>query len=221
MKAVVKTKPEFGAVEALDMPMPKIEPNEVLVQIKACGICGSDLGLYEWREADRFRFGIPIEPPVIIGHEPAGVVAEVGAEVPESWGSCDAVVLTSLVHHPHRNTSARFYAVSGEVSWANGDPVDGSLPAKRVFDAIRAIAIAAGGALKQFLVGVDDALAEQPMGPIEVGRTCPATSRASRRFASAIRYGRNDSTSRRSSSNLTLKALSSPVDTFTASVAVC
>ena len=63
MKAVVKTKPEPGAIEAMDMPMPKIEPNEVLVQIKACGICGSDLGLYEWREADRFRLGIPIKPP--------------------------------------------------------------------------------------------------------------------------------------------------------------
>ena len=86
MKAVVKTRPEPGAVEAMDMPMPKIEPNEVLVQIKACGICGSDLGLYEWREADRFRLGIPIKPPVIIGHEPAGVVAELGSEVPESWG---------------------------------------------------------------------------------------------------------------------------------------
>jgi threonine dehydrogenase-like Zn-dependent dehydrogenase len=58
----------------------------VLVQIKACGICGSDLGLYEWREADRYRLGIPIKPPVIIGHEPAGVVAEIGPEVPSSYG---------------------------------------------------------------------------------------------------------------------------------------
>lgn len=86
MKAVVKTKPEFGAIEAVDMPVPKIEYNEVLVQIKACGICGSDLGLYEWREPDRYRLGIPIIPPVIIGHEPAGVVVELGSEVPASWG---------------------------------------------------------------------------------------------------------------------------------------
>ncbi|MFC1970481.1 zinc-binding dehydrogenase [Chloroflexota bacterium] len=101
MKAVVKIRPEPGAIEAMDMPMPKIQPNEVLVQIKACGICGSDLGLYEWREPSRFRSGIPIKPPVIIGHEPAGVVAEIGSEVPkicglktgdrvacDSWGGC-------------------------------------------------------------------------------------------------------------------------------------
>lgn len=86
MRAVVKARAEFGAIEPADMPAPKIEPNEVLVQIKACGICGSDLGLYEWRESDRYRLGIPIQPPVIIGHEPAGVVAELGPEVPASWG---------------------------------------------------------------------------------------------------------------------------------------
>jgi threonine dehydrogenase-like Zn-dependent dehydrogenase len=86
LRAVVKARPEFGAIESMDMPSPKIEPNEVLVEIKACGICGSDLGLYEWREPDRYRMGIPIKPPVIIGHEPAGVVAEIGAAVPESWG---------------------------------------------------------------------------------------------------------------------------------------
>jgi threonine dehydrogenase-like Zn-dependent dehydrogenase len=101
MRAVVKARPEYGAIEPMEMPMPKIEPTEVLVQIKACGICGSDLGLYDWREADRFRMGIPIKPPVIIGHEPAGVVAEIGSEVPairglkvgdrvaaDSWGGC-------------------------------------------------------------------------------------------------------------------------------------
>ena len=85
MKAVVKTKPEVG-IEILDVPMPKIKPNEVLVEIKACGICGTDMPVYEWEPEGRSRRGRPIELPRIIGHEPSGVVAEVGSNVPASWG---------------------------------------------------------------------------------------------------------------------------------------
>ncbi|MFC2066019.1 zinc-binding dehydrogenase [Chloroflexota bacterium] len=97
MKAVAKTKPEVG-IEIIDIPEPKIKPHEALVQIEYCGICGTDVGFYEWRESERFRRGKPIPLPAIIGHEPAGVVVEVGAEVKnvkpgdrvasDSWGGC-------------------------------------------------------------------------------------------------------------------------------------
>ncbi len=98
MRAVVKAKPGVG-IDVMDMPEPKtIKPTEALVQIKACGICGSDVGLYEWREGDRYRRGRLIPLPVIIGHEPAGVVVKVGSEVKnlkpgdhvasDSWAGC-------------------------------------------------------------------------------------------------------------------------------------
>lgn len=97
MKAVAKTKPGVG-IEVIDAPRPTIRPGEVLLQVAACGICGSDLHTYEWTKSGRERRGKPIELPRILGHEPSGVVAEVGDGVAnvkvgdrvtsDSWGGC-------------------------------------------------------------------------------------------------------------------------------------
>ena len=54
-----------------EVPVPQIGPGELLVQVKACGLCGSDL--MEWYVREK--------APAVLGHEPAGVVAEVGAGV--------------------------------------------------------------------------------------------------------------------------------------------
>jgi L-iditol 2-dehydrogenase len=54
-----------------DVPKPKISPNEVLVEMKACGVCGSDL--MEWYLRSR--------APLVLGHEPAGVIVEAGKRV--------------------------------------------------------------------------------------------------------------------------------------------
>jgi L-iditol 2-dehydrogenase len=69
MKAVVYYAPENMIVE--NMPIPKIGPHEILVEMKACGVCGSDL--MEWYLKTR--------APLVLGHEPAGVVAKVGNRV--------------------------------------------------------------------------------------------------------------------------------------------
>ena len=53
-----------------DVPIPKIGVNEILVEMRACGICGSDL--MEWYLKTR--------APLVLGHEPAGVVAKVGSK---------------------------------------------------------------------------------------------------------------------------------------------
>lgn len=58
-------------VRVEDVPVPAIGPGEILVQVKACGLCGSDL--MEWYVAEK--------APTVLGHEPAGVVAEVGEGV--------------------------------------------------------------------------------------------------------------------------------------------
>ena len=53
---------------------PAIGPTDVLVRVKACGICGSDVHGYDGSSGRRI-------PPIIMGHEAAGVVAEVGSDV--------------------------------------------------------------------------------------------------------------------------------------------
>ncbi|WP_254678815.1 zinc-binding dehydrogenase [Arthrobacter sp. 24S4-2] len=73
MKTVVVTGP--GQVSVLDAARPAPGPNDVLVKIRACGICGSDAFYIS-------RGGIPPrEGSTPLGHEPAGEVVEVGANV--------------------------------------------------------------------------------------------------------------------------------------------
>jgi threonine dehydrogenase-like Zn-dependent dehydrogenase len=77
MKAIAKTSPELGA-EIIDVPMPHPGPDQILVRVAACGICGSDLHVYLWElGADRALSRMP----AVIGHEPAGEVVELGAGV--------------------------------------------------------------------------------------------------------------------------------------------
>ncbi len=75
MKALVKYASGKGNVEILDVSEPAPGQGQVKVEVKAAGVCGSDLHIYH------DEIAIPIEPPVIIGHEFAGVVAEVGSGV--------------------------------------------------------------------------------------------------------------------------------------------
>jgi threonine 3-dehydrogenase len=73
VKALVKE--QAGPGFALrDVPTPTILDNEVLIRVRATGVCGTDLHIYDWDEwaAGRCR------PPFIVGHEFAGDVAEVG-----------------------------------------------------------------------------------------------------------------------------------------------
>jgi threonine dehydrogenase-like Zn-dependent dehydrogenase len=97
LKAIVKTSTEPGVFEVRDMPRPQPGPGEVLVKMRATGICYSDVsiltGAYKGRK--------PVPIPLIMGHEGAGEIAELGAgvkglavgdrvamEVLEGCGSC-------------------------------------------------------------------------------------------------------------------------------------
>ena len=57
-----------------DVPEPEPGAQDVLIRVKACGICGSDVHGYDGSSGRRI-------PPLIMGHEAAGVVAKVGADV--------------------------------------------------------------------------------------------------------------------------------------------
>jgi L-iditol 2-dehydrogenase len=83
MLALVKTGKGKGLVELREVPVPRIEENEVLIEIKAAGICGSDLHIYH----DRF----PYWPPVVLGHEFSGVIVEKGKKV-RDWETGDRIV---------------------------------------------------------------------------------------------------------------------------------
>ncbi len=76
MKAIAKVRPGPG-LELVDCPTPEIRPDEVLVEVKRAGICGTDLHIYKWDEWSEAR----VKPPLVLGHEFAGVVAAVGALV--------------------------------------------------------------------------------------------------------------------------------------------
>lgn len=64
----------YNQFEYLDVAMPEYGPFEVLVRVKACGICGSDIHGMDGSSGRRI-------PPLIMGHEAAGVVEATGANV--------------------------------------------------------------------------------------------------------------------------------------------
>lgn len=76
MKALWKAKEGKGA-ELKETEIPKIKPNEVLIKIKACSICGTDLHIFEWDKWAESR----IKTPMIFGHEFAGEVIKKGSLV--------------------------------------------------------------------------------------------------------------------------------------------
>lgn len=59
-----------------DSPIPDPAGDEVLIQVKACGVCGTDVHIYEGDKG-----AAEVNPPTILGHEFAGVIAKVGADV--------------------------------------------------------------------------------------------------------------------------------------------
>lgn len=72
-----------------DVPKPSIKKNEVLVRVKACGICQTDYSAYTGRRTNW-------NPPMILGHEISGIVEDVGEEV-ENWKPGDEVILSPVI----------------------------------------------------------------------------------------------------------------------------
>lgn len=79
MKAIIKNSPGPGVTLAC-MPIPEIKPDEVLVKVKACGICGTDIHIYNWDGWAQSRIGTH-KLPQIVGHEFSGIVEQVGTNV--------------------------------------------------------------------------------------------------------------------------------------------
>ncbi len=73
MEGLVKYERGRGHVELRQMPEPEVRPGHVIIEVAACGICGTDLHILD----DEYSSS----PPVILGHEFSGVIAEVGSNV--------------------------------------------------------------------------------------------------------------------------------------------
>ena len=81
--------PQFGRLEIGEADLLPLRPDEVRLRVAACGICGSELESFTTRSPRR-------PPPLVMGHEFCGTIAEVGGEVRE-WRTGVRVVSNSLV----------------------------------------------------------------------------------------------------------------------------
>ena len=88
MKALVLE--EYNKLVFKDVPDPDISPGEVLVRIKACGICGSDIHGLDGSTGRRV-------PPLIMGHEASGIIEAIGSAV-KRWKKGDRVTFDSTVY---------------------------------------------------------------------------------------------------------------------------
>jgi L-iditol 2-dehydrogenase len=88
MKALVLEA--YSRLVYADVPRPEVGPDEVLVRVEACGICGSDVHGLDGSTGRR-------RPPLVMGHEAAGVVAGTGAAV-RGWAAGDRVTFDSTIY---------------------------------------------------------------------------------------------------------------------------
>ena len=178
---------------------PKPDYGEVVVEIKASGMCGSDLHPYR---ATPNR-DIPIERRFIGGHEPCGVVVEVGAGVPEQVAKPGDRVMVHHYHgcmtcahcrtgwpqlcHPDTRTT---YSANAHGAHAPYMKVPAStlvpLPDALSFEAGAAIACGTGtawGALERLELGGDETVAVFGQGPVGLSATMLAAARGARVIA--------------------------------------
>jgi len=88
MKALVLD--EYNKLNYREFPEPEIESNEVLIRVKACGICGSDVHGMNGSTGRR-------KPPIVMGHEASGVIIVVGSVV-NGWHVGDRVTFDSTIY---------------------------------------------------------------------------------------------------------------------------
>src|SRR3954470_19969504 len=115
MKALLLTAP--STLEITDFPDPSPADDEVLLRIRACGICGSDI--HGWDGSTGRR-----RPPLIMGHEASGEILSVGPKV-EKWRPGDRVTFDSTIY-----CGQCAYCRAGDVNLCENRRVVGVAPAE-------------------------------------------------------------------------------------------
>lgn len=85
MKGLIMFGRKAGMIELREVPRPSIKEDEVLIQVQAAGICGTDIDFYLGKNA------YLLNPPVILGHEFSGRIVEIGSKI-KYWQEGERVV---------------------------------------------------------------------------------------------------------------------------------
>jgi threonine dehydrogenase-like Zn-dependent dehydrogenase len=190
-------------LEILDFPDPTPGPGEVVLEIKASGMCGSDLKFYR-AVGGAASLGLgKVSGPLIAGHEPCGVVAAVGPGVPENQAKLG---MRAMQHHyrgcgvcEHCSTGWMQLCVEGvkEVYGATGHGAHARymkcpartlvpLPDELSFEAGAAISCGTGtawGALHRLDLTGDQTIAVFGQGPVGLSATLLASEMGARVIA--------------------------------------
>lgn len=202
MKGVVFTGDR--TLELRDFPDPAPGPGEVVIEIKASGLCGSDLKFYRAPPGGAAAaLGLGANVAVIAGHEPCGIVAAVGPGVPEKQAR---IGMRVMQHHyrgcgvcPHCSTGWMQLCVEGvaEVYGLTGHGAHASymkcpartvvpLPDELSFTTGAAISCGTGtawGALHRLGLQGDHSIAIFGQGPVGLSATQLATAMGARVIA--------------------------------------
>ncbi len=196
-------------LELREFPDPTPGPREVVIKIKASGMCGTDLHLYRASGDEPGIPGLSSAEPTIAGHEPCGVVAEVGSAVSESETFVGQRVMD---HHyegcgvcRHCRTGwgqmcvegATVFGINGHGAHANymKVPVSSLVPLHDdlSFEVGAAIACGTGtafGALRRLNLHGDETIAIFGQGPVGLSATQLASSMGARVIAVDVLPGR-------------------------------
>lgn len=201
MKAVYF--PGNRKIDIRNVPDPTPGPGEVILEIKASGMCGTDLKYYRAKEgASAIGFSCTTDAPIIAGHEPCGIVCAVGPGVISPLAQLDRRVMN---HHysgcgccnPCRSGWTQMCDEGSIVFGANGDgaharymkvPADSlvALPDNLSFQTGAAISCGTGtawGGLNRLGLRGDDTIAIFGQGPVGLSGTLLAAAMGARVIA--------------------------------------
>ncbi len=164
MKAAMLIKPE--TVEIRELPRPTAGPGEVLIKVRAAGICGSDMHLY-----DTGRLGpIVLKDPHVPGHEMSGEIAAVGNGVTTLQVGQRVVLEPGFACGHCKMCRSGRYNLCGGVRFLGVPPNHGCIaeyvvaPAQWVYPIPDALSFTAGATVEPLVVGLQ-AAAQGRVGP--------------------------------------------------------
>jgi L-iditol 2-dehydrogenase len=146
----------IGDVDVEDRPVPRIAPDEVLVEVGSVGVCGSDVHYYEHGRIGPYV----VDAPLILGHEAGGTVVEIGSDVTTLQPGQRVSIEPGVPCRSCEQCLAGRYNLCPDVKFFATPPYDGAfaqyvaMPAAFVFPIPASISDDAAGLLEPLSVGV-------------------------------------------------------------------